>query len=93
MAGIYGQNPPALESYDASSYTELIRLSGNVLNELKDWSAQNGYWHTPDVPALLKNCPNALADVTYCLIGAVVITVVRLALCRLLMNKVSSYRD
>src|SRR5699024_5350125 len=64
---IYGTNPPLLESYNASSYRELFRLSTDTL---KTMASNRNLWLVPDMATLMKHNPNIWLDVGLCFAGA-----------------------
>lgn len=82
---LYGTNPPLLESYNKSSYIELFKLTSNVLQDIYKDGQENGF-RAPDLATLLQYSPGIWTDISLCLLGAVVLTILRVTCGNALMN-------
>ena len=85
---IYGTNPPLIETYNNSSYLELIQLTWSILKDI--WGPKS-QWIAPDMITLLGNNPNFVLDISACLLGALLLTIIRLRLGNVFMKNVNIF--
>lgn len=82
----YTINPPLPEAYNKTGYSELFRLTSNVLQNFYEDGQRNGHFRAPDLATLLQYCPSVWSDIGLCLVGAVMLTFFRVTLGNSFMN-------